>query len=91
MNSQRINRPLVRVNKGCVSNLPEGCKATNIGTWNVRTLNQEGKLENLIKEMSRLKIDILGVAETHWTKETPEAFEQDGYVILQSSRKDNIH
>ena len=33
----------------------------------------------------------LGVSETHWTKETPKAFEQDGYVIIQSPRLDHIH
>ena len=59
------------MNQGCVRNVPEGCNATNIGTWNVRTLNQDGKLENLLSEMSRLRVDILGVSETHWTTDTP--------------------
>ena len=78
MYTQRKNGPLVRVKKGCFSNLPEGCKALNIGTWNTRTLSHDFKLENLLTEMIRLKIDILGVSEIHWTKETPEAFEQNG-------------
>ena len=51
MNTQQINLlPVVRMKQGCVSNLPEGCTATNIGTWNVRTLKQERKLENLIQD-----------------------------------------
>jgi hypothetical protein len=37
-----------------------------IGTWNVRTLLQTGKLENLKIEMKRLKIDILGISEMRW-------------------------
>ena len=39
-----------------------------IGTWNVRTLYQCGKLENVKKEMTRLKINILGINETRWLK-----------------------
>lgn len=37
-----------------------------VGTWNVRTLYKAGKLENLKMEMDRMKIDIIGVAETRW-------------------------
>jgi len=37
-----------------------------IGTWNVRTLLQTGKLENLKIELKRLKIDILGISEMRW-------------------------
>ena len=37
---------------------------TVIGTWNVRSLSQPGKLENVLQEMVRMKIDILGIAET---------------------------
>jgi exonuclease III len=63
----------------------------NIGTWNVRTLHQDFKIDNLLLEMTRLKINILGVAETHWTTEISEAFEQNNYVIIHSDRRDNIH
>ncbi|KAL4149828.1 hypothetical protein QTP88_003684 [Uroleucon formosanum] len=35
----------------------------NIGTWNVRTMLNTGKLENIKVEMTRLNIDILGVSE----------------------------
>ncbi|GFO08927.1 endonuclease exonuclease phosphatase domain containing protein [Plakobranchus ocellatus] len=35
--------------------------------WNVCTLYQKGKLENVIKEMNRIKIIILGLAEQRWT------------------------
>lgn len=37
-----------------------------IGTWNMRSLFEAGKLANLIQEMKKLDIDILGVAETWW-------------------------
>jgi len=38
---------------------------TRIGTWNVRTLYQVGKLTNVIREMNRCSIQMLGIAETH--------------------------
>ena len=31
-----------------------------IATWNVRTLLQKGKLDNIKQEMERLKINVLG-------------------------------
>ena len=37
-----------------------------IGTWNVRTMNKAGKLENLKAEMIKLKVDVIGVSEVRW-------------------------
>ncbi|KAF0730470.1 craniofacial development protein 2-like [Aphis craccivora] len=39
-----------------------------LATWNVRTLLQCGKLENLKIEMDKMKIDILGISEMRWPK-----------------------
>ena len=47
-----------------------------IATWNVRTLLQKGKLDNLCQEAEHLKADIIEVSETRWT--------DDGYI-----RKEN--
>ena len=91
MNRYPQNRPLVRVNKGCVSNLPEGCNSMNIATWNVRTLKDEKKIDILLYEMERLKIDILGISETHWNKDLPDTFKYGHYTIFNSHRQDNIH
>ncbi|GFN81070.1 craniofacial development protein 2-like protein [Plakobranchus ocellatus] len=38
-----------------------------IATWNVRTMLQKGKLDNIKKEMERLKMNILGVSEVRWS------------------------
>jgi len=38
-------------------------KRKRIGTWNVNTLLQAGKIENLKIEMRRMKLDILGISE----------------------------
>ena len=32
-----------------------------IGTWNIRTLCQAGKLNNALKEMDNIKLDLLGI------------------------------
>ena len=42
-------------------------KFLRVGTWNVRTLYQAGKLDNLVKEMERLKVNVFGISETRWT------------------------
>ena len=36
-----------------------------MGTWNVKSMNQ-GKLE-VVKQMARVNIDILGISELKWT------------------------
>ena len=38
-----------------------------IETWNVRSMNQ-GKLEVVKQEMTRVNIDILGISELKWTR-----------------------
>ena len=38
-----------------------------IGTWNVRSMNQ-GKLEVVKQEISRVNINILGISESRWTR-----------------------
>ena len=37
-----------------------------IGTWNVRSMNQD-KLEVVKQEMARVNVDILGISELKWT------------------------
>ena len=39
-----------------------------IGTWNVKSMNQ-GKLEVVKQEMTRVNIDILGNSKLRWTLE----------------------
>ena len=37
-----------------------------IGTWNVRSMNQD-KLEVVEQEMARVNVNILGISELKWT------------------------
>ena len=38
-----------------------------IGTWNVKSMNQ-GKLDVIKQEMSRVNTDILGISKLKWTR-----------------------
>ncbi|GFN81560.1 craniofacial development protein 2-like [Plakobranchus ocellatus] len=71
-----INRP---VSSGRGSHVPQvtldcnlvtACKTTTTttktATWNVRTMLQKGKLDNIKREMERMKINILGLSEVRW-------------------------
>ena len=53
-----------------------------VGTWNVRTLYQAGKLDNVIQEMGRLYVNILGLCETRWTNSG--SMQIDDYKIIYS-------
>ena len=51
-----------------------------VGTWNVRTMNAMGKLENVEEEMRRNSLSIMGVSEVRW-KDGGD-FVSDGYRVL---------
>lgn len=57
-----------------------------VGCWNVRTLYSAGALQILIQELGRLKWDIIGIAETHWTGIDDKRLMN--YRILSSGRED---
>ena len=55
------------------------CKEQDcIGTWNVRSMNQ-GKLEVVKQEMTRVNTDILGISELKWTG--MDEFNSDSHYI----------
>ena len=49
-----------------------------IGTWNIRSMNQD-KLEVIKQEMARVNVDILGISEVKWTG--MGEFNSDDYYI----------
>ena len=53
-----------------------------VATWNVRTLYQSGKLDNVKQEITRLNINILGINETRWSNSGH--FMRDGFKIIYS-------
>jgi len=58
-----------------------GCNL-KLATWNVRTMYQAGKLDNVINEMERYGIDILCVQETRWLD--AGCIEKDGHKMYFS-------
>ena len=56
-------------------------KPMKIATWNVKTLYQKGKFENVKVEMKRMDINILGLVEIRWTG-TGEFKSDDEYKII---------
>ena len=62
-----------------------------IGTWNVRSRNQ-GKLEVVKQEMTRVNTDILGITELKWT-EMGEFNSDDHYIYYcgqESLRRNRV-
>ena len=55
---------------------------TRIGTWNVRTMNEGGKLENVKCEMKRNGLSILGLSEVRWLGEGE--FDSDDFKVIYS-------
>ncbi|KAL1446126.1 hypothetical protein WDU94_014018 [Cyamophila willieti] len=56
---------------GVKTNIKERRKipTMKIATWNVNTMNKEGKLENLVREMKKNNIDLMGLGEVRWIGE----------------------
>ena len=62
-----------------------------IGTWNVRSTNQ-GKLEVVKQEMTRVNINIIGISELRWT-EMGEFNSDDHYIYYcgqESLRRNGV-
>ena len=52
------------------------------GTWNVRTLSRAGKLANVIIEMKRGQVNILGLSEVR--RKECDDFVSDGVRVVYS-------
>ena len=69
----------------CTEMVSEGWKKSmkRVGTWNVRTMNVMGKLENVKEEMRRNRLSIMGVSELRW--KDGGNFVSDGYRVIYAS------
>ena len=65
-------------------------KMLRIGNWNVRTMYSVGKTAQVVREMQRYNLDILGISECRWSG-SGRLKTQTGETILYSGRDDNIH
>lgn len=61
-----------------------------VGNWNVRTLHQEGKLEQLMSVFDKYELDVCALTETKLN-----GFEKtqvhEGKILLNSGREDGLH
>ena len=48
---------------------PSSSDCYNIGTWNIRSLYQQGKVACVIQELAKLSLGILRISETFWPDE----------------------
>ena len=60
-----------------------------LATWNVRTLYQSGKVQNVIQEMHRVNINILGVSEMRWTQSGKTKI-GDTTLVYSGPKKDHV-
>ena len=65
-------------------------KKTRIGTWNVRTLYQTGKLSQVVNEFDNYRLDLLGLSETRWVGSDRKSL-LSGHTLIYSGREDDIH
>ena len=56
-----------------------------IGSWNIRTLNPEGKLDCLAREMERYKLSCLGLSETRMTGKGHMKMEDGAMIIISGT------
>lgn len=64
-------------------------KVMKIGTWNVRSLYDRGKIHNVLQEMQRLEVNIMGLSETRWPDQGEMLFEQS--KIYYSGNNEQQH
>jgi len=48
---------------------PSSSYCYKMATWNARSLFQPGKMANVLQEMNRMSIDVMGISETFWERE----------------------
>jgi len=69
------------------------CRTNNVNkrivTWAVRTIYKSGKMDNIMMEMKRMKINILGVCEVRWTQSGKLASE--GTTFIYSGGSEHKH
>ena len=58
-------------------------KLLRIGSWNIRTMQRKGKLENIKREMNRNRLNILGLSEVRW-KESKD-ITSDGIRMISTA------
>ena len=70
---------------------PPSSKVLRIGSWNVRTMYEAGKRAQVLAEMQRNKLHILGVSETHWNRSGQQHLGTGELFIFSGHEEDGPH
>ena len=73
-----------------MSNIFSATVATRIATWNVRTLSQTGKLQQLSREFNKCKLNILGISEARW-KDSGKIMSEGKTFLFSGHAEHHIH
>ena len=65
-------------------------KDNNIATLNVMTMHQEGKLDNNKQEATRLKVDVMGLAEVRFLDSGKVISDDYTQIILDTKKSTSI-
>ena len=58
-----------------------------IGTWNVRTMWETGRVFQISAEMRKYNLEVLGISETHWTQVGQQRL-SSGELLLYSGHEE---
>ena len=75
-------RPIRKEACTLIKSLANPKKTLRIGNWNVRTLYSVGKTAQVVKEMQRYNLDVLGIRECRWSG-SGQLKTQTGETILR--------
>ena len=70
---------------------PPTAKSLRIGSWNVRTLYEAGKIAQVCQEMRRTHLHILGVSETHLNQSGQKQLKDGELFIYSGYGEDGPH
>jgi len=70
--------------------IPANLSSIKIATWNVRSLLQDGKTQNLALEAERLNIDILGVSESRF-KGSGDINVMNRWLLYSGNENDSVN
>ena len=70
---------------------PPSSKALRIGSWNVRTMFEAGKTLQIVQEMQRNNLHILGISETHWNRSGQHHLNSGELFIFSGHDEDGPH
>ena len=70
---------------------PPSSKVLRIGSWNVRTMFEAGKRAQVLAEMQRNKLHILGVSETHWNQSGQQNLGTGELFLFSGHEADGPH